>query len=62
MTLLCTLRKSTVLGFLALTFLAFGITAQANNLVVNGSFETTTNGPNFQFNRNTTATGWTSNG
>ena len=54
------LPKSTVLGLLALAILTFALTAQAGNLVVNGDFETTTNGPNFQFDRNTVATGWTS--
>jgi hypothetical protein len=57
-----TISSKTVLGFLALAFLTFGIAAQASNLVVNGGFETTTSGPNFEFNRNTTATGWTSSG
>ncbi len=42
--------------------------AQAQNLVQNGGFEITTNGPGYQFNSSqsgypyTTATGWTSNG
>ena len=66
MTMLGTLRKSTVLGFLAAAFLTFAVTAQANNLVANGGFETTTNGANYQFESShsnhpyTTATGWTS--
>jgi hypothetical protein len=37
------------------------LSAHAVNLVVNGDFETTTNGP-LQFDNNTVATGWTSNG
>ena len=57
-----TVSSKTVLGFLALAFLTYGIAAQASNLVTNGGFETTTNGPNFQFDNNTTATGWTSSG
>jgi Protein of unknown function (DUF642)/PEP-CTERM motif len=57
-----TLRKSTILGFLALALLTLGISAQASNLVVNGDFETTTAGPNFQFDNNTTAPPWTSSG
>jgi hypothetical protein len=60
-TLLCTLRKSAVLGFLALAFLTFGIAAQAGNLVVNGGFESTTSGPG-QLGYNTNATGWTTTG
>ncbi len=58
--------KFAVLGLLAVAFLTFAMTAQANNLVTNGGFETTTNGPNYQFESShanppyTTATGWTS--
>jgi hypothetical protein len=55
------LRRSTVLGFLALAFLTFGIAAQASNLVVNGGFESTTSGPG-QLGFNTNATGWTTTG
>src|SRR5271165_7137139 len=55
-----TLYRSTVLSIVALTFLTIAMTSQASNLVVNGDFELTSNGPNFQFDRNTTATGWTS--
>ena len=60
------LRKWPVLGFVTLAVFALGISAQASNLVVNGDFETTTNGPNYQFESShsghpyTTATGWTS--
>jgi hypothetical protein len=57
-----TRRQTAVLGILALAFLTLAMAAQASNLVVNGDFETTTNGPNFQFDNNTVATGWTSNG
>ncbi len=39
-----TLRRSTILGFAALAFLALALSAQAGNLVTNGGFETTTNG------------------
>src|ERR1035438_793122 len=56
------LRNLAVVGFSTVALLTFAVTAQANNLVVNGGFETTTNGPNFQFNINPVATGWTSNG
>ncbi len=57
-------RKSVGLGLTALVLLtlAFSLPAVASNLVVNGDFETTTNGPNFQFDNNTVATGWTSTG
>ncbi|MFZ1133690.1 MAG: PEP-CTERM sorting domain-containing protein [Candidatus Korobacteraceae bacterium] len=57
-------RKSVGLGLtaVALLALAFSVPAAASNLVVNGSFEVTTNGPNFQFDNNTVATGWTSSG
>ena len=54
------LRKWPVLGFVTLAIFALGISAQASNLVVNGDFETTTNGPNLQFDYYTVATGWTS--
>src|SRR5271168_4910527 len=55
-------RKSVGLGLTALVLLtlAFSLPAVASNLVVNGGFETTTNGPNFQFDKLTVATGWTS--
>lgn len=62
-----TLRANAIRGnrnlrLVAMALLALLITvpAFANNLVVNGDFETTTNGPNFQFDNNTVATGWTS--
>lgn len=55
-------RQTAVLGLLALAILTLAMAAQASNLVVNGDFETTTNGPDFQFDHNTVATGWTSNG
>ncbi len=39
------------------------VSAQAaTNLVVNGGFELSTNGPNFEFDRDTQFPGWTSNG
>ena len=55
-----TSRQSVVLGFAALAFLALAISAQATNIVTNGGFELTTNGPNLQFDYLTQATGWTS--
>ncbi len=51
------------LGLLSLTLLGTAsvvVSARADNLVTNGSFETTTNGPNQQFDLLTQATGWTS--
>ena len=57
-TLSCTLRKAGVAGFSAMALLTFAISAQAN-MVINGGFETTSNGPG-QFDFQTTATGWTS--
>ena len=55
------IRNLGAFGFLAGTLLALtSVPAFANNLVVNGGFETTTNGPNLQFDRLTQATGWTS--
>jgi len=50
------------LRFFAGPLLALTISApaSANNLVVNGDFEMTTNGANLQFDRLTQATGWTS--
>ena len=51
--------KSMLLGLVAVA--AFGGTAQAANLVVNGGFETLTNGIG-QLNYNTVATGWSTNG
>ena len=39
---------------------AAGVSAQAQNLVVNGGFELTSNGANKQADRDTQATGWTS--
>ena len=55
-----TRRQTAVLGIVALASLTLAMAAQASNLVVNGDFEATTNGPNFQFDHNTVATGWTS--
>jgi hypothetical protein len=57
-------RNSGALAIVGIALLALAITAPAfaSNLVMNGDFETTTNGPNFQFDNNTVATGWTSNG
>lgn len=60
--------RNTTLALLCggLLLLTFSISAQASNLVTNGSFEITTNGPNYQFESShsskpyTTATGWTS--
>ena len=62
------LRKSRTLGLAVLALLALTVShsAFATNLVVNGGFETTTNGANYQFESShanhpyTTATGWTS--
>jgi PEP-CTERM motif len=58
---LCNSHRSAVLGFVALAFLALAISAQATNLVTNGSFEMTTNGPG-QMGFNTDAVGWTTTG
>ena len=58
---LCSSRKSAVVGFAILAFLALAISAQATNLVTNGSFEMTTNGPG-QMGFNTDAVGWTTTG
>ena len=56
------LRKSAVTGFAALAFLALALSVQAQqNLVTNGSFEQTTNGPG-QLGYNTDVTDWTTNG
>ena len=46
---------------------AAGIIAASSNvsaaeLITNGGFEVSTNGPNFEFDRDTVFTGWTSNG
>jgi hypothetical protein len=57
----CIFRKAAVTGFSGMALLIFGISAQASSLVVNGSFETTTNGPG-QLGDNTNATGWTTSG
>lgn len=46
----------------ALLALTISIPAWASNLVVNGGFETTTMGPNLQFDAMTQATGWMSPG
>ena len=59
--LLGTLRRSTILGLAVMAFLALALSAQAGNLVVNGGFETTTNGP-CQFDYCTTAPPWSSSG
>jgi len=56
-----TLRKVGAVGFSVLALLTFAISAQAGSLVINGSFESTSNGPG-QFDYLTTATGWTSSG
>ena len=50
--------KGTWMGVCWLAFLLFSWPAQANNLVVNGGFETTTFGAG-QLTWNTDATGWT---
>jgi len=56
------LRKSAGIGFAALAFLALALSAQAQqNLVTNGSFEDTTNGPG-QLGYNTNEVGWTTTG
>jgi hypothetical protein len=56
------MRKTATIGFSAISLLAFSFSAQATNLIVNGSFESTTNGPG-QFNTSTTTlTGWSSSG
>ncbi len=55
-----TLNKAAIAGFSVMLLLMLAISAQANNLVTNGGFENTTNGPNFQFDFFTQATGWTS--
>jgi hypothetical protein len=53
--------KSAVVGFSAIALSAFGSTAQAVNLVTNGSFSSTsTNGPG-QLTYTTNLTGWTNN-
>ncbi len=57
----CALRRSALLGFATLAFLALALSAQAGNLVTNGGFETTTNGP-CQFDYCTTAPPWSSSG
>jgi hypothetical protein len=50
-----------VIPAVALGLVAAGA-AQAVNLVTNGSFENTTNGPNLEFDLYTQAPGWTSTG
>jgi len=50
------LHKAAAVGFSAVAFLAFSVSAHAN-LVTNGGFETTTNGPG-QLGYNTSAAGW----
>jgi hypothetical protein len=55
------IRKTAVLGFSGLAFLALAVSAKAD-LVVNGGFESSSNGAG-QMDVNTTVTGWsTSNG
>jgi hypothetical protein len=54
-------RKAPTIGCSAISLLAFGISAQASILVINGGFESTTNGAG-QFDFSTQATGWTSDG
>ena len=53
-----------MLKFVTAAALAAGLagSAQAAQLVTNGGFESSTNGPNFEFDRDTQFTGWTSNG
>jgi len=55
------LRKAAVMGITAAALLMAASAAQATDLVVNGGFETTTNGGG-QLGFNTNATGWTTNG
>lgn len=58
----CALRKATVIGFSTMVLLTWAISAQAGtNLVLNGDFESTTNG-NGQMGYNTNATDWTTSG
>jgi hypothetical protein len=58
----CRARRINTLGFfVALAFALSALSAQAQDLVTNGSFEITSNG-NGQLGYNTTATGWTTNG
>ena len=54
------LRRSGML-FAALALITLTLSAQATNLVTNGGFESTTNGP-CQFDYCTVATGWSSHG
>jgi hypothetical protein len=61
-TLRCALRKSAVIGFSTMVVLTFAISAQAgSNLVLNGGFESTSNG-NGEMGYNTNATDWTTSG
>ncbi len=60
-TSVCALNKAAVAGLSAMLLLTFAISAQAANLVTNGSFESTTNG-NGQMGFNTDATDWTTTG
>jgi hypothetical protein len=46
----------------ASVLLTLTLGASAQNLVTNGDFELTTNGPNKQLGNNTNATGWTTSG
>jgi hypothetical protein len=55
------LHGSAAIGFSAMALLTCASPAQANQIIVNGSFELTTNGSG-QFDSKTTATGWTSSG
>jgi hypothetical protein len=52
------LREAVLIGFSTTGLLVLATSAHADNLVVNGSFETTTNGAG-QLGYNTDATGWT---
>jgi hypothetical protein len=56
-----TLRKAAMIGASAAAFLMMAVTAHANNLVTNGSFESTTAG-NGQLGFNTNATDWSTTG
>jgi hypothetical protein len=55
------IRRSKGIGFLALLMLILVSQARADSLVVNGGFESTTNGAG-QLGYNTNATGWTISG
>jgi hypothetical protein len=55
------LRKAAVIVFSTAALLLLATSAHATSIVVNGSFESTTNG-NGQLGYNTNATGWTTTG